>query len=282
MGEDFLWDVFISHASEDKDELARPLAEALQSNGLRVWYDAYTLKMGDNLRKTIDRGLNGSTYGIVILSKAFFAKDWPQKELDGLFARERNGKNVILPIWHGLTKEEVEKYSPMLAGRYAAKSEAGMSEIVKMVMDVVEKRASDSMGSTKIIPSIQTYMGDQAVMEKIKEIIEWIPPTSEFIGNAAKSGDYLKMGINSALLRMYIDKNLPEMKQLVKRAVKRRKIAKEFIAMLEDLRAQQDFNVKAVDKYHAHEIDEGIQLLNKGREYSIKAMEHLNRVNELY
>ena len=131
-----IWDVFISHASEDKDEVARPLAEALRKKGLRVWYDEYSLKLGDSLRRSIDAGLGKSTYGIVILSKNFFAKDWPQKELDGLDAKERDGKKVILPIWHDVTKEDVEKYSPMLAGRLAVRTQDGVGHIIDKIIEV--------------------------------------------------------------------------------------------------------------------------------------------------
>ncbi len=50
------WDVFIRHASEDKDAIARPLAEALEKDDLNVWYDDFTLTLGDSLRCSIDRG----------------------------------------------------------------------------------------------------------------------------------------------------------------------------------------------------------------------------------
>jgi len=279
----FLWDVFISHASEDKDAVARPLAEALQNEGLRVWYDEYTLKMGDNLRRTIDRGLSESTYGIVILSKAFFAKDWPQKELDGLDAREREGQKVILPVWHDVTKEDVEKYSPMLAGRYAAKTKDGVSDIVKMIMDVLGDSASHPTILTKTIPitQIASRTVDQAVMGKIKEMSDWIPPTSQVISEAATSGNYLKMGLNAALLRTYIDKNLPEMKQLADGAITKKAIVQEFIAMLEDLRTSSDLTMKAVDKYNSGDIEGATQLMGKGRDYNSNAMEHLNQTNAL-
>ena len=85
------WDAFISHASEDK-EFVRPLADALRARHLSIWYDEFTLLLGDSLRRSIDRGLARSKYGIVILSKKFFEKEWPQKELDGLVAREVDGK----------------------------------------------------------------------------------------------------------------------------------------------------------------------------------------------
>jgi hypothetical protein len=87
------WDFFICHASEDKDEIARPLAEILLLKGFRIWYDEFSLTLGDNLRRSIDRGLAQSKYGIVILSPNFFAKEWPQHELDGLVALEiKSGK----------------------------------------------------------------------------------------------------------------------------------------------------------------------------------------------
>ena len=86
------WDVFISHAWEDKETIARPLAKALEAKGLKVWFDEFTLTVGDRLRRSIDRGLAGCRYGIVILSPHFFAKEWPQKELDGLVQRENRGR----------------------------------------------------------------------------------------------------------------------------------------------------------------------------------------------
>ncbi len=110
---------FISHASEDKNDIARPLAEALRNFGHEIWYDELTLKVGDSLRRTIDRGLVASRFGIVILSPSFFEKNWPQYELDGMVAREVEGRKVILPLWHKVTKSEVLAYSPTLADRVA-------------------------------------------------------------------------------------------------------------------------------------------------------------------
>ena len=77
------WDLFICHASEDKKEIVRPLVKALIKEGFRVWYDEFTLTMGDRLRRSIDKGLAQSKYGIVILSPNFFKKNWPQTELNG-------------------------------------------------------------------------------------------------------------------------------------------------------------------------------------------------------
>jgi len=130
------WDVFISHASEDKDAIATPLAEVLRAKGLRVWYDDFALKMGDSLRQSIDRGLARSRFGVVILSGYFFQKHWPQQELNGLVTREDSGK-VVLPVWHGVGFAEVRSYSPMLADRKAAHSKDGLARIVEMIVEVV-------------------------------------------------------------------------------------------------------------------------------------------------
>lgn len=113
------YDVFISHASEDKDEVVRPLALALQNGGLRVWFDEFELKIGDSLRRKIDKGLASSRFGVVVLSKSFLGKGWTNYELDGIITRAVSGEQVVLPIWHGITKQEVISYSPSLADKLA-------------------------------------------------------------------------------------------------------------------------------------------------------------------
>ncbi|MDP3790665.1 MAG: toll/interleukin-1 receptor domain-containing protein [Candidatus Omnitrophota bacterium] len=117
--EDIGYDAFISHASEDKTGLVRPLANVLKRMGYRIWYDEFELQVGDSLRQSIDRGLVNSRYGIVVLSNAFFAKNWPQYELNGLTAKEMRGHKVILPIWHKITKDDILKFSPALADKVA-------------------------------------------------------------------------------------------------------------------------------------------------------------------
>lgn len=131
------YDVFICHASEDKETFVRELAEALSRENLRVWYDEFSLSLGDSLRRKIDQGLSNSRYGVVVLSSNFFRKDWPQKELDGLMAKEHNLDKVILPIWHGVTRKQVESFSPILAGRLAVSSDRGMDYVVKEIQRAI-------------------------------------------------------------------------------------------------------------------------------------------------
>jgi len=131
-------DVFISHASEDKDEVVRPLAEALRAGGLSVWYDEFVLKLGDSLRQKIDRGLATSRFGIVVLSQSFLKKGWTNYELDGIVSKSVNGEQVILPIWHGITKKEVLDFSPSLADKVARNTSTyTVEEIADEIIDLV-------------------------------------------------------------------------------------------------------------------------------------------------
>jgi hypothetical protein len=113
------YDVFISHASEDKDSVVRPLAHALLEGGLEVWFDEFELRIGDSLRRKIDAGLAKSRFGVVVLSRSFFGKGWTNYELDGLVTRSVDGDQVLLPVWHDITKQEVIEYSPSLADKVA-------------------------------------------------------------------------------------------------------------------------------------------------------------------
>ena len=114
-----VFDVFISHASEDKDDIVRPLANALKEEELHVWFDEFELRIGSSLRQTIDRGIARSRFGVVVLSDSFFGKGWPAYELDGLVTRTVGGEQVLLPIWHGVTKQQVMDFSPSLADKLA-------------------------------------------------------------------------------------------------------------------------------------------------------------------
>ena len=131
-------DVFISHASEDKAGVARPLAEALKAKGLSVWFDEYELTLGDRLRRKIEEGLRVSRYGVTILSDSFFRKEWPQAELDALFALERESKK-ILPVWHGLSASDIARYTPLLADRLAVSTDVGIEGVAEAILRAVTR-----------------------------------------------------------------------------------------------------------------------------------------------
>lgn len=113
------YDVFISHASEDKGSFVRPLVAWLTQFGLKVWYDEHELKAGDSLSRSIDRGLVESRYGVVVISPAFLEKAWPEYEYRSLVGREVGRDKVIIPVWHNISRDEVSNYSPWLADKLA-------------------------------------------------------------------------------------------------------------------------------------------------------------------
>lgn len=142
-----LYDAFICHASEDKADFVRPLADQLRAQHIEVWYDEFSLKVGDSLRRSIDRGLSQSRFGIVVLSPDFFGKEWSQWELDGLVARQNSDpSNVILPVWRGVGRAEVLAYSAPLADKLAVLADAGIPEVVRRLAEVIRPG-----GSTLII-----------------------------------------------------------------------------------------------------------------------------------
>ncbi len=135
-------DVFLSHASEDKDDVARPLKDALEARGVTVWFDELRIRIGQSIRQEIEEGIAGCRFGVVIVSPHFFAKQWTQAELDGLFGKKMaSGENLILPIWHRVSKDEVQRRSPLLAGVMALNT--AVSTIDEIADGLVEAVRSD-------------------------------------------------------------------------------------------------------------------------------------------
>src|SRR5262249_47946113 len=132
------YDIFISHAGEDKAEVAAPLARLLRDKGVSVWLDAHVLQIGDSLRAKIDQGLRESRCGLVILSHNFFKKEWPPKELGALV---ESGK-AILPVRHNLSHEEVRQYSPLLAEILSASTSGGLDFVAQQIL---ERLGGDSL-----------------------------------------------------------------------------------------------------------------------------------------
>lgn len=134
------YDVFISHASDDKDDIVRSLANALVSQGLQVWYDEFSLRIGDSLRRKIDQGLANSRVGLVVISPSFIDKGWTNYELDGIVTRSVSGEQVLLPIWHDITKQQVMDFSPSLADKVARSTATHtVDEIAREIADLLNQ-----------------------------------------------------------------------------------------------------------------------------------------------
>ena len=212
--------VFISHASEDKQAVAKPLAEKLSEAGFEVWYDEFTLKMGDSLRRSIDQGLATADCGIVILSQAFFSKPWTRLELDALTGMAATSGKQIIPVWHNVEHAEVLGFSPLLADKLGVSTTEGMNKVAAAILRSLRglpnkpRRKKLSPNSLRFlagfgilvvaaIAGIQLYtktLTPQLAMSRIKAMpLEYAPDV--FIKKAAQ-GDlntvklFLDAGIN--------------------------------------------------------------------------------------
>lgn len=160
------WDAFISYASEDV-RFAQKLAEALRDRRLKVWFDKFELKVGDRLEERIDEGLSRSRYGIVILSPSFFSNPWPRSELDALLSKERYNKVVILPVWYKITRQQVEKYSPILLGRVAGLAKKGIDEVATRICHAIQPDVTD-------IDELSAVVLDTPIQKRAGLILQFI------------------------------------------------------------------------------------------------------------
>lgn len=146
------YDVFVSHAWEDKETFANEFVEELQKRGLCVWYDISQIKWGDSMRAKIDDGLRKSRFGVVVLSPDYIkeGKYWTKAELDGLFQLESVNGKMLLPVWHNLTKKEVMAYSPIIASKLAMTT-ASMTpaEIAEELAKLLEAESKVTVPATE-------------------------------------------------------------------------------------------------------------------------------------
>ena len=113
------WDIFVSYASEDRESFVDPLARRLQQFAVRVWYDGFVLVPGDRLSEKIAEGLTESRCGLLVISRAFIGKRWPAYELSGLVNRFVEEKIRLIPVWLGVTRNDVSQLNPALADLFA-------------------------------------------------------------------------------------------------------------------------------------------------------------------
>ena len=138
MTESLTYDIFISHAFEDKEAFANELAMELTKSGLKVWYSGFDLKLGDSISTSINDALKKSAFGIVLISPVYFRKQWAMNELNALFAQEK-GQNRILPILHNISVDEIRNHFPILADRYMISSDKGMNAVVNKILQTMSR-----------------------------------------------------------------------------------------------------------------------------------------------
>ena len=129
---------FISHDSRDK-EIASEIANELQKRMCPVWYDEYSLKLGDSLRESIERGLKECKKCILILSPNFLTNSgWTKAEFNTIFIREIiETKKLVLPIWAGASKQEIYDYCPILVDRVGINWDKGIDIVTSKIQQAV-------------------------------------------------------------------------------------------------------------------------------------------------
>jgi uncharacterized protein YjbI with pentapeptide repeats len=126
-------DFFVSHSSQDKASIARPLVTALRRRRQRVWYDEMEIKAGDSLDDLIRRGIRGANFGVVIVSPSFFGREWTEREWKSL-----SKKNVFL-VRHNLSPDDLKRLRPALANRHTLTSKTGASTVAQQLLDAVSR-----------------------------------------------------------------------------------------------------------------------------------------------
>lgn len=173
------YDLFISHASEDKESFVKPLAQVLSKLKVNVWYDEFSLRIGDSLFKQIDNGLINSSFGAVVLSKAFMQNSWTDYELKSLISKEIAYGKVILPIWHEISKDELLNFSPFLADKYALNTSGMNVNIIALELcKVVRPDIFENFTRQMIYESLYENKGEQIDID-INQIEDMFPVRHE-------------------------------------------------------------------------------------------------------
>lgn len=128
---------FVSHDSRDKDAFARPLVDKLAAHSVPVWYDEYSIKVGDGIYESIERGLKIASKVVILLSKNFFAnKSWARQEFVMAIQRHISEK-VILPVWIDVDVDDVKRYDLTLAGLKALQWSTGVDHVARTLANAI-------------------------------------------------------------------------------------------------------------------------------------------------
>lgn len=145
----YKYDVFISHAVEDKLAIANELSEALEKTGLKVWYSGRELSVGDRLIDTIHTGLDECRFGVVILSPTYLGKIWALNEFFTFIHREKEGQKVVLPVLYDITPEELAARYPAMADIFAVRASKGIDHVTAILHNEIKKiQNSEPVGLT--------------------------------------------------------------------------------------------------------------------------------------
>jgi len=137
-------DVFLCHAWPDRRADAKDVYDLLTEEEVLVWFSEVSLRPGTDMRVAIERGLVSSRMGIVLVTPAMLEKlstdrSIATNELSALLRR-----NLLVPVMHGVTFEELDNVSPMLASRGGfSTAEEPMGDIAVKIAELVGELADE-------------------------------------------------------------------------------------------------------------------------------------------
>ena len=136
------YDVFISHASADKEDYVDLLVMAVKRLGINVFYDTDVLSWGDKWKEVIIQGTADSEFAIIVISKNFFGREWTEKELTEFLSQQNeSGQKIVLPLLLGISMDDLKEHYPELGDIQCISSEKfGKEEIVILLAKELIKR----------------------------------------------------------------------------------------------------------------------------------------------
>lgn len=139
MSEHDMYDVFLCHASEDKDSIVRPLYEALIDLGLKVFLDSEEIGWGDSLIDVINKALHKSKYVVAVMTENSVEKKWPQKEINAVLGNEiKHGKNKLLPLIHG-DAEDILGHNFLMSDKLYKEWRGDPNEIAQAILELLKR-----------------------------------------------------------------------------------------------------------------------------------------------
>ena len=162
-------DIFVCHASEDKDGVVRPLVEAFTAARISCWYDEAEIQWGDSITQKVNEGLASSKFVVVVFSPTFGRKNWPQRELNAVLNQEASSGEVkVLPLLVGTEKEKKEILAryPLLNDKQYLPWDGDVKAIVSAMLSRLGDRGKSAGGKPV---SSGTGSGGHIPLPKIKK-----------------------------------------------------------------------------------------------------------------
>ncbi|XP_070568579.1 2' cyclic ADP-D-ribose synthase AbTIR-like [Ptychodera flava] len=107
------YDVYISFAENDNNSFVQPLSAALKSCGCAVYLDCRDAQPSNEAKEKLTHILIKSKVLVFVISDTVITKGYWSKQELGTYIQFGI---PIYPVWIGVTREQVKKFSPYLAG----------------------------------------------------------------------------------------------------------------------------------------------------------------------